>query len=83
MSCDPKSLAFAHAIVNATQGAGLTYEQLFEALLLAYSSVAKHYPPGMDTPISELTRWAKELKEHGDLARAAAAQANQLQINFH
>ena len=83
MSCDPKSLAFARFILDATQGAGLTYEQLFEALLLAYSSMAKTYPPGLDIPIGELKRWAHELKEHGDLTRVSAAQANQLQIIFH
>ena len=83
MSCDPKSVEFARHILDAALSAELKYEQLFEALLLAYSSVAKNYPPGLDAPVNSMTRCVNELRGQQDLAQVTAAQANQLQIVFH
>lgn len=83
MKLDPQALDFAMHIVNLALDIELPEELFFSAVLLAYGTAAKHSPSGLDQPTRELERWAKELRAERELALIAAAQANQMQINFH
>lgn len=82
MSIDPQSIELAHVFIDQARRSDVTYDIVLEALMLAFYSIAKNYPPGVAQPVRQLQHWAKQLIEEQDLMRMAAAKANQIPL-FH